>query len=67
MRSRMHDPTGPGGDLASPQRRRAFPTQGRRQLTAELRILLTQVGLTESVGEVGDLIETLLHVLWDVL
>src|SRR5215469_7210491 len=29
MRSRMNDPTGPDGGLASLQRGRAFPTQGR--------------------------------------
>jgi hypothetical protein len=63
----MNDPTRPGAGLAARQWRRAFPTQGRRQLTAELRILVIQVGLTESIGELGDLIETRLHVFWDVL
>ena len=67
MRSRMNDPTRPGAGLAARQWRRAFPTQGRRQLTAELRILVIQVGLTESICELGDLIETRLHVFWDVL
>src|SRR5712691_4305346 len=63
MRSRMNDPTGPGVGLASHQRRRAFPTQSRRQLTAALRILVIQGGLTQGIGELGDLIETCLHVL----
>src|SRR6266516_401459 len=67
MRSRMNNPTGPGVGLAPHQRRGAFSTQGRRQLTAELRILIIQVGLTESVGELGDLIKTRLHILWNVL
>src|SRR6266851_8240739 len=62
IRSRVDDPTRPGAGLASRQWRRAFPTQGRRQLTAELRILVIQVGLTESICELGDLIETRLHV-----
>ncbi len=64
---RVKDPTRPGAGLASRQWRRAFPTQGRRQLTAELHILVIQVGLTESICELGDLIETRLHVFWDVL
>ncbi len=67
IRSRVDDPTRPGACLASRQWRRVFPTQGRRQLTAELRILVIQVGLTESICELGDLIETRLHAFWDVL
>ena len=67
MRSRMNDPTRPGGGLSSHQRRRAFATQGRCELTTELSVLVIQVGLTESVCEPGDLLETRLHVSWDVL
>jgi hypothetical protein len=63
----MNDSTRPGGSFASYQRRRAFATQGRGQFTAQLPILVIQVGLTESVCELGDLIETALHVFWDVL
>ena len=55
------------GGFASHQRRRAFATQGRGEFTAKLPILVIQVGLTESVCELGDLIETRLHVFWDVL
>src|SRR5438034_9300666 len=63
----MHDSTRPGGSFASYPRRRAFATQGRGEFTAELPILVIQVGLTESVCELGGLIETPLHVFWDVL
>src|SRR5438876_8197143 len=45
MRSRMNDPTRPGVGFASHQRRRAFPTERRRELTAELRVLIIQVRL----------------------
>ena len=64
---RVDDPTGPGGGLPSHQRGRAFATQGCCELTAELPILVIQVGLAESVCELSDLIETSLHVFWDVL
>jgi hypothetical protein len=63
----MNDPTGPSASFPSHQWRRAFATQGRREFTAELPILVIQVGLTERVSEVGDLIETRLHVFWDLL
>ena len=46
---------------------RAFPTQGRCELTAELLVLVIQIALTEGVCELSDLIETRLHVFWDVL
>jgi hypothetical protein len=63
----MNNPTRPGASLASHERRRAFATQGRYELTAELPILVIQVDLAESVCELADLIETRLHVFWDVL
>ena len=64
---RMNNPTRPDSGLASPQRRRAFATQGRHQLPAEFLILVIQVGLTEGIGELGDLLEARLHVFGDVL
>ena len=67
MRSRMNNSTGPGGGLAFHQRRKTFSTQGRRQLPAELRILLIQVDATECVGELSDLLEARLHVFGNVL
>ena len=49
----MDDPTGPGGSFALHQRREPLATQGGRQLAAELRVLLIQVGVTEGVGRLG--------------
>ena len=63
----MNDAARPGAGLASHERRRAFATQGRRQFTTELPILLIQVGMREGVCELSDLIKTCLHVLWDLL
>ena len=40
---------------------------GHLPLTAELLILIIQVGVTESVGELGDLLEARLHVFGDLL
>ena len=46
----MNDPTRPGVSLASQQRRRAFPAQSRRKLTAELGVLVVQVLLAEATS-----------------
>jgi hypothetical protein len=62
----MNNPTRPDSGFASPQRRRAFATQGRREFTTELPILVIQVGLTEGEGSLGDLLEARLHVFGDV-
>jgi hypothetical protein len=67
MRSRVDDPTRPGVGFASHQRRRAFPTERRRKLTAELRVLIIQVRLAKGIGELGDLLEARLHVFGDLL
>jgi len=64
---RMNDSARPRGGLAPDQRRRTFPTESRRQLTAELRVLVIQIGLAEGISEPGDFIETRLHFFGDIL
>src|SRR5258707_4686932 len=58
---RMNDPTSPRGGLALAQRRRAFPTERRRQLAAERCVLVIQIGLTEGISQLSDVVETRLH------
>jgi hypothetical protein len=64
---RVYDATCPGVGLTASQRRKSFSTERRRQLAAELRILLVQVLLAEGVSEPGDLVETCLHFFGHIL
>lgn len=54
---RVNDPARPGGGFASDQRRRAFPTERRRHLAAELRVLVIQVSLAKGISGLGDFVE----------
>lgn len=64
---RVNDPARPRGDLALEQWRRAFPAERCRQLTAELRILVIQVSLTECISQLSDVIEPCLHIFGHLL
>ena len=64
---RMDDPACPRGGLTPTQRRRTFPTERCRQLTADLRVLFIQVSLTEGISEPGDFVETRLHFFGNIL
>src|SRR5262245_3753131 len=60
---RMEDAAGPRRGLASGHGGGPFSAEGCRHLPAEVRILLVQIGLTEGIGDLADLLETRLQVL----